>query len=421
VEPGYRRRVAGNAGQGLGQGHPGVLGPGQGQGQEQFQADSAGFRFVKGQELVFRAAGIVVGADGLDGAIGHGLNQGFPVPLGPQGRIEAGQGIKVADVLFGEVEVMHVHVAGHGQALGPGGGHQAHPGGRGKAHQVETYSGGPGQFHQSGHGHGLGGHGNASQPQAGRHFPVVGHPVPGQGVVLGLEPHRVTVGGGVLHGPQQGLEVGHRGGGLGHGNTAGTGEASHGRQTLAFQALGQGPQGTHPGLALGLGQAHQAFHQAGFIQHRLGVRRADQGGDTAGYGGLQFAVQIGQAGGKIHQAGANHRSGGVYFPVRRETGGGRAHGGHPAIGQIEVVLAVHPVGGIDEAAVFDKNVHDLQFPARMPITAMRTAMPKVTWLRMTAWGPSATAESISTPRFMGPGCITMASGLARASRSGVRP
>src|SRR6185503_1035869 len=50
-----------------------------------------------------------------------------------------------------------------------------------------------------------------------------------------------------------------------------------------------------------------------------------------------------------------------------------------------------------------------QFPARMLITAMRTAMPKVTCGRITECGPSATEESISTPRFIGPGCMTMAS------------
>ncbi len=37
----------------------------------------------------------------------------------------------------------------------------------------------------------------------------------------------------------------------------------------------------------------------------------------------------------------------------------------------------------------------------MLITAMRTAMPKVTCGRMTLWLPSATDESISTPRLIG--------------------
>ena len=36
-------------------------------------------------------------------------------------------------------------------------------------------------------------------------------------------------------------------------------------------------------------------------------------------------------------------------------------------------------------------------------TAIRTATPFVTWGSITERGPSATAESISTPRFMGPG------------------
>ncbi len=52
---------------------------------------------------------------------------------------------------------------------------------------------------------------------------------------------------------------------------------------------------------------------------------------------------------------------------------------------------------------------------------MRTATPLLTWSRITDCGPSATSEAISMPRFIGCGCITMASGLATASRSGVRP
>jgi cytochrome c biogenesis protein CcmG/thiol:disulfide interchange protein DsbE len=54
----------------------------------------------------------------------------------------------------------------------------------------------------------------------------------------------------------------------------------------------------------------------------------------------------------------------------------------------------------------------------MDMTAMRTAMPKVTCGKMTLCAPSATRESISTPRLIGPGCMTMASGLASASFKG---
>src|SRR6202007_711305 len=54
--------------------------------------------------------------------------------------------------------------------------------------------------------------------------------------------------------------------------------------------------------------------------------------------------------------------------------------------------------------------------------AMRTATPNSTWSRIRLRSiSSATSESISTPRFIGPGCITSASGLAAVSRSAVRP
>jgi hypothetical protein len=43
---------------------------------------------------------------------------------------------------------------------------------------------------------------------------------------------------------------------------------------------------------------------------------------------------------------------------------------------------------------------------------MRTATPISTCSRISDCAPSATMESISTPRFIGPGCITSASGLA---------
>jgi hypothetical protein len=49
----------------------------------------------------------------------------------------------------------------------------------------------------------------------------------------------------------------------------------------------------------------------------------------------------------------------------------------------------------------------------MLITAIRTAMPNVTCGRITLRSPSATADSISTPRFIGPGCMTIASGFGQ--------
>ena len=46
---------------------------------------------------------------------------------------------------------------------------------------------------------------------------------------------------------------------------------------------------------------------------------------------------------------------------------------------------------------------------------MRIATPQLTCCRITARGPSATCGETSTPRLIGPGCITIASGFANAS------
>src|SRR5690606_6052960 len=60
--------------------------------------------------------------------------------------------------------------------------------------------------------------------------------------------------------------------------------------------------------------------------------------------------------------------------------------------------------------------------ASSSITAMRTATPISTcsWMTLTLMS-SANSPSISTPRFIGPGCMTMASGFALASFSASSP
>ena len=61
------------------------------------------------------------------------------------------------------------------------------------------------------------------------------------------------------------------------------------------------------------------------------------------------------------------------------------------------------------------------FLAIVASTAMRMATPLATCRWMTDCGPSATSLAISTSRFIGPGCITIAPGRAFFMRSGVMP
>ncbi len=60
-------------------------------------------------------------------------------------------------------------------------------------------------------------------------------------------------------------------------------------------------------------------------------------------------------------------------------------------------------------------------PASRYSRAIRIATPLVTWSVMTDWAPAATSAAISTPSFIGPGCMTSAPGLAPARRAAVSP
>ncbi len=71
---------------------------------------------------------------------------------------------------------------------------------------------------------------------------------------------------------------------------------------------------------------------------------------------------------------------------------------------------------IQNPAIPKNNLHFIT-PAARSSAAIRTKIPFVTCSKTVLWGPSATASSISTPRFIGPGCMISASGLAAASFS----
>ena len=129
---------------------------------------------------------------------------------------------------------------------------------------------------------------------------------------------------------------------------------------------------------------------------------------------------LAQPRGKVDEARRDDAARGVDAALGVELGRRVADGDDAPAGDRDVAHRVEPGRRIDDAPTGDQDPH-AEFPAMMLITAIRTAMPKVTWGRITLWPPSATAESISTPRLIGPGCITIASGRASASLSGVRP
>src|SRR5581483_10441757 len=71
----------------------------------------------------------------------------------------------------------------------------------------------------------------------------------------------------------------------------------------------------------------------------------------------------------------------------------------------QIAHAVDILRGVHDSAILDNQLaHWARTLAR---TAMRTAMPFSTWLRIAERCESATSDEISRPRLMGPGCITM--------------
>ncbi len=127
-----------------------------------------------------------------------------------------------------------------------------------------------------------------------------------------------------------------------------------------------------------------------------------------------------QARGKVDQTGRHHQPGRIDAALRLEVGAHAADADEAAGRDRDIADLIAPAGGVDQPPIANQDLHAL-LPAMMDMTAMRTAMPKVTCGRMTLCLPSATSEWISTPRLIGPGCITIASGCASASFSGVRP
>ena len=221
--------------------------------------------------------------------------------------------------------------------------------------------------------------------------------------------------------------------GLAEADAAGLGELGHLGQRFAGEAARQRAERKDAGEVEIAGAELEHLDQARLVEHRLGVGRADQAGDAAG--DRRRELRLEHAFVLVARLAAGARTG--------RPGPGRRPRRAASSVRSGVKSARRPCAGGDDAAVGDGRASPARrgrvagstrrpleirirsfmasqalLPAMIDITAIRTAMPKVTCGRITLCAPSATAESISTPRLIGPGCMTIASGLASASFSG---
>ena len=140
----------------------------------------------------------------------------------------------------------------------------------------------------------------------------------------------------------------------------------------------------------------------------VGAGLADEGAHVDQAGRDQLAAAVDHFGAFRHAGGADAALGLADDAV----------GDQQVADDIEVARRIDDprVGEQDRAAVrqhFATSCHAFgRFRDSASSTAMRTATPISTCSRISDCAPSATIESISTPRFIGPGCMTSASGLA---------
>ncbi len=136
-----------------------------------------------------------------------------------------------------------------------------------------------------------------------------------------------------------------------------------------------------------------------------GAGFADKGAHVDQAGRDDLAAAVDRLGAFRHAGGADALAGFA----------DRAVGDQEVADDIEIARRIEDpgVGEQDRAAVRQHRFHALgRFRDSASSTAMRMATPISTCSRIRDWAPSATMELISTPRFIGPGCITSASGLA---------
>ena len=179
--------------------------------------------------------------------------------------------------------------------------------------------------------------------------------------VLGLQTDRIVEGRRILHGAQQDLRVDDRLLGLREGNAAGKRQAGHLGQFFAGELLGQRANREHARQTERLAAPHQAFNQPWLIERRVGIGRTGDRGDTAGHGGEEFGLQIGQASGQIDQTRTNDQPSGVNGPLRPKLFRLLAERSNPAVCNKNIGSRIDAVFRVDDSAVLDMNLHGLEF------------------------------------------------------------
>ncbi|MNZ41518.1 hypothetical protein D3C78_590700 [compost metagenome] len=333
--------------------------------QQQFDAADAWLGSPERCQLGIALVRLVMAGDRLDHPGLHRLAQAIAVGAGAQRRLYVVQAGEVAQRFVGENQLVQRHVGGDRQAQLLGLGNQARTTGTGQLAEVRAHAGLFDQQQVARQGHGFGGFRDARQAEEAGHGAFVGQAALGQVAVLGVEHHGQVEGGGVFQGAGQGTVVGDFLQAIAEGHAAGVAQGHQLGQLLAFQALGQGADRVD--LAVGglAGAVEDQFGHGRGVQHRLGLRRAAQAGDTAGDGGAGFTgdvafaavARLAQGHAEVDQAGRGDQAISLDRAAGVEAGRGGTDGGNAAAVQVQVGDLVQAAVGVDDPGAENTDGH----------------------------------------------------------------
>ena len=134
---------------------------------------------------------------------------------------------------------------------------------------------------------------------------------------------------------------------------------------------------------------------------------------------FMFLPRFSQVRVEIDEPRRNHQSRGSHQHGSIRSSEIRSNLGDPPIDNQHVKPFIKPGSRINHTPAMDQDAAHEPPRISRKSTAIRTARPAETCASIRLCGPCATSTAISTPSFIGPGCITIASGDANATRSAV--
>ena len=255
---------------------------GQQAGQQRFNADRAVSGLCERLAFGFCVLRIVTGDDDINRAVGNAADQRQPVFFAAQRRRQLGEGAVVFDIVLVEHEMRRRNAAGDFQAAGFGGAHRVNAFGRRNLRDVVAAAG---QFDQP---QVAVDHRrfrrcrNAGQAEPRRQLALMHDAGALQILIHGVLHDERVKGRGIGQGAAHGQRVHDGAVAVGEGDSPGLAQQADFGHPLALAAARQRRHRVHADNGRVAGAPRNEIDQRRIVDHRIGVRHGDDGGDAAG-------------------------------------------------------------------------------------------------------------------------------------------